>query len=123
MLAKGWNPSRDIDHAVHWRPREFNKIADYLVNHTMDSKRSWPHAFPLSERSPSFKSANLLMHLDGGSRANSCSAAAWYLECVAGQVRFPVAMARMFMQRPISSFEAEAIGLDEAVEALARYLS
>ena len=70
--------------------------------------------------------ANYVCHSDGGTRANSCSGAAWIIEArvVRDDERyiFPVAMAGVFLQGPVSSFLAEAIALDEAVRFLGKFV-
>ena len=81
VLGTGWRPAKDIDDAIHWRPREWNKIADLLVNHTMDERKSWCHRFHIPGDVCS-DSVSLLLRIDGGARAGSCSEAAWYLEGV-----------------------------------------
>ena len=67
-----------------------------------------------------------MCHSDGGARANSCAGAAWIIEArvVRDDQRhiFPVAMAGLFLQDPVSSFVAEAIALNEAVNHLGKYL-
>ena len=125
LLEREWKPARDIDDAVVWRPRDYNKIADYLVNHTMDERKSWAKTFPDSATLSC--AANFLVHFDGGTRAGQCSAAAWCIEAltVCGQStkRSFVIQAGTFMSDPVSSFLAETIAMDEAVQALAQILS
>ena len=66
MLDRVWKPSRDIDDAVAWQPREFNKIADYLVNYTMDKRILWAKVFP--ESAAISPEADFLVNADGGTR-------------------------------------------------------
>ena len=125
MLDRGWKPSRDIDDAIVWQPREFNKMADFLVNYTMDERKSWAKVFP--ERADVSPEANFLVHADGGTREGRCSAAAWCIEAVhvrgQTQARSVVLIAGTFISDPVSSFLAETIALDEAVQALDTLLS
>ena len=38
---KGWSPRRDIDPIVIWSPREYNTVADHMVNAAMDNNCAW----------------------------------------------------------------------------------
>ena len=64
--------------------------------------------------------ANFICHSDGGTRGEDCSSARWFLEAVVVRdglrYTFPVALHGQYFEEPISSFLAEAIALDEAVE-------
>ena len=126
LLEGGWTPCEQSEDPVLWHRREFNRIADFAVNHTMDRKQDWLHSFtcPIVNFSP--LEANYVCHSDGGARANSCSGAAWIIEArvVRDDQRhiFPVAMAGVFLRDPVSSFLAEAIALEEAVNFLGNYL-
>ena len=85
----------------------------------MDRGEDWIHTFNPPLPDFSVNEANFICHRDGGTRAGSCSAAAWYLEAIVTrgdmQYTFPVAMEGKFLKQPISSFTAELIGLDEAI--------
>ena len=67
------------------------------------------------------------MHADGGTREGRCSATAWCIEAVhvrgQTQARSLVLIAGTFISDPVSSFLAEHIALDEAVQALDTLLS
>ena len=41
LFANGWYPRRDIDNLIHWYKREYNPVADHLVNAAMDSNSDW----------------------------------------------------------------------------------
>ena len=120
MFDSGWRPARDIDDVICWHRREWNVRADYLVNYTMDIRKSWFQRGRISAED--FANANILVHTDGGTRAGTCSAAAWCVEAVVRkggcEVTIPVLLAGTFITDPISSFTAEAIALEEAVEAV-----
>ena len=68
-----------------------------MVNYTMDERSSWHqgYAFPLDN--VPVDGVNYILHFDGGTRGESCSASAWMLEAVvlrAGiEYEFVVAMA------------------------------
>ena len=122
----GWLPAGEIGDPVIWHRRSFNIIADYITNHTMEVKRSWYQRFQPQVQDLDLRHANILVHSDGGARARQCSAAAWYVEARVekdGSVTtFPLVMAGTFIEQPISSFKAEAIALDEAVDFITKLL-
>ena len=126
MLSMGWSPPRLVGDPVVWHRREFNKIADYIVNHTMDAKRSWHQKFMPQVHNFNIAEANLIIHTDGGTRAGQCSASAWYVEaCVIrdGHAHtFPLAMAGTFLVNPVSSFLSESVALDESTEFIIQLL-
>ena len=55
---------------------------------------------------------------DGGTRVGKCSAAAWYIEGVVGDRTFPVLMEGTFLCVPVSSFLAETIALESAIQKI-----
>ena len=73
-------PCEQSEDPVLWHRRDFNRIADFAVNHTMDYKRSWLHNFKCPVVNFRTSEANYVCHSDGGTRANSCSGAAWIIE-------------------------------------------
>ena len=85
----------------------------------MDSGEDWSQVFDAPWPGFSIWNANLLCHSDRGTRAGSCSAAGWYIEAIETRDgkphTFPVAMAGIFMAKPISSFTAETVALQEAI--------
>ena len=87
--------------------------ADHLANFTMDEKRSWQKSFP-SAAGRQLRDANFVVHCDGGRRGDACSAAAWILEAVWGDVSQIVSMAGVFLDEGgvVSSFVADAMALD-----------
>ena len=99
---------------MRWRRREKNIVADFLVNYTMNMGRSWSETLPWPFPGASVEECNIAVHSDGGTRAESCSAAAWIVE-VGYRGNFAAyAMAGTYMSAPVSSFTAEAIALNEA---------
>ena len=119
LLEEGWIPNTRCSDPVTWHRRDSNKIADYLVNYTMDNQQDWSHVFIPTDAQFSEQSSNFLCHSDGGTRAGSCSAAAWYIEALImedGSTRsMPYAMGGKFLHEPISSFTTELIALDESI--------
>ena len=45
IVECGSDPPQRWEDLVQWRRRERNKIADFLVNHTMDTARDWSQEF------------------------------------------------------------------------------
>ena len=126
LLALGYRPSTDIEEPILWHKREWNKRElDHLVNYTMDYKKSW-----YQELTPpikfNFKEAQFTIYTDGGTRAGSCSAAAWLCEVRATQgntiYEFPLLMAGTYLDVPVSAFTTEAMALDHALEKMARIM-
>ena len=96
LLGRSWSPPTMIEDPVVWRKREYNKIADFIVNCTMDCREDL-HEDCEPPLPYDRQRVNYICHSDGGMRAGNCSAAAWYLEAVvttdkAGAITFPVAM-------------------------------
>ena len=46
VLDAGWHVNAQCNDPVVWHRREYNRIADYLVNYTIDLGADWHHAFP-----------------------------------------------------------------------------
>ena len=80
ILDISWLPPDGWRDPVDWRRRERNKVADYLVNYTMDVKESWSESFAWQFQGVPLNECNLAIHSDGGSRRDSCSASAWIIE-------------------------------------------
>ena len=87
----------------------------------MDCKKSW-HQQLTPPVKFTFKEAQFTIHTDGGTRAGSCSAAAWL--CEVRVVRkntiyeFPLLMAGTHLEVPISTFKTEVLALDHALEKM-----
>ncbi len=45
IIDMGWSPNEATAEPVMWQRREYNKIADFIVNHTMDIGRDWQKTF------------------------------------------------------------------------------
>ena len=126
LLQQGWSPHTQTANPVLWHRRSFNKVADLLVNYTMDTGKDWVQTLepPFSDFSTSM--ANFLCHTDGGSRQGSCSGISWCIEAIVrreGSIHtFPVARGGKFIRTPISSFTTEMLALDEAINVLSNLL-
>lgn len=127
LFDNGLLPNRAHLDPVIWRRREFNKKADHLVNYTMDVRRSWHQLCPVPFPDLILSDSNFIIHFDGGSRGNDCSASAWILEARAyyknSLVEFPVIMCGKFMCPAVSSFMAEALALESCTEIFAKLIS
>ena len=127
MFDSGLLPNCPHLDPVIWRKREFNKKADFLVNHTMDVRGSWHQVCPIPFPDLSLSEANFIIHFDGGTRGDDCSAAAWILEARVHRdktvVEFPVMLCGKFMCPAVSSFMAEAIALESCTEIFSKFVS
>ena len=80
IIDAGWDPPQRRDDPVQWRRCERNKIADFLVNYTMDISQDWSKEFDWPFPGTSLDDCALLAHSDGGTRAHRCPASAWVVE-------------------------------------------
>jgi len=76
LLDCGYLPNCIHLEPVIWQKRELNMKADHQANHTMDVRKSWHQICPMPFPDMNLKEANFLIHFDGGTRGNDCSAAA-----------------------------------------------
>ena len=120
MFEVGWTSHMRASDPILWHWREHNQIADFIVNYTMDTARDWFYEYLEETAELDVQSCNLVCHSDGGTRGESCSAAAWFLEAVyvrSGlKYTVPVAMGGKYLSQAVSSFFSETIALDEALE-------
>ena len=111
------HPACDVDDAVTWRPREWIRQADFVVNQAMDSdsEKVWKDPDVLLHA----RRGNVLLFSDGGFRRKSMRAAA-------GWVAFAVSAGKCqliaYEARPLantaSAFATEAIALEMALKWL-----
>ena len=124
MLALGWRLSTSLADPVVWARRDANIIADHLVNYTMDSQTDWTED---SRNGLNAKDCSIVCHSDGGTRGQSCSGAAWFIEAVScknGRQQSDVlAMGGQFLEPAVSSFMAETIALDNAISVVFHMLT
>ena len=114
-----WSPMTQTSDPAIWHKREWNQIADFLVNLTMGSRQDWQHDFKPTVQNFKLNEASVIFHSDGGTRGSKCSAAAWIMEAIVTredkQYTFPVAARGIYLPDPVSSFLAEALALDDAI--------
>ena len=82
MLQQGWCLPSPVADPVVCHRMCFKKIADHLVNHTMDIGQSCVQAFEPSVPEAFPSSASFICYSDGGTSCDSCSSIGWYIEAV-----------------------------------------
>merc|ERR1712129_542022 len=91
-----------------------------------DVRRSWHQVCPMPFPDMGLNNANLIIHFDGGTRGNDCSAAAWILEARVHRehdiVEFPVAFCGKFLRIAVSSFTAETLALESCTEIFSKLI-
>ena len=126
LLEAGWSMDEPTGDPVKWQRREYNQVADFLVNYTMDCQEDWFEDLRPEGQQINLWSSNFVCHSDGGTRQGSCSAAAWIVERVVledgRQVVQPFARGGTYLKTPVSSFLAEAVALDEGMSYLHRII-
>ena len=124
MISAGWSPYCLSASPVAWHRREYNKVADYIVNHTMEKREDWMHS---RHHDTNLGIGNFICHSDGGTRQGTCSAAGWIIEAVvqeSGQsLQLPIAMSGKYLPGHVSPFTAELIALDEAISYMYQIVS
>ena len=117
MMMMGWHPCAFHCDFVQWRPRAHNSIADLLCNEAMDSgcnindldaEGIWRTA----------NNGNFRINSDGG-RRNSSAALGWVVRgFTPGQQGKVLARIAMILPVSSSSFCAEVLALDNALEII-----
>ena len=81
----------------------------------MDRRRSWHHVYTIPVPGINLEHANFIIHFDGGTRGDDCSASAWILEARVQHedqlIETQIAYCGKFMCPAVSSFMSEAIAL------------
>ena len=125
ILDMTWLPRYNWHDPVIWRRREYNHVADYLANLTMDEGRSWINELAWPFEAWTIRHCNIVVHSDGGSRA-MCSAAAWVVEvgiCRGSEWEYkPIAMGGTYLEVRVSSFMAEALALEACTNYVKKFL-
>ena len=84
IYADRRRPRQDTTQLIEWRPREYNKVADYLCNAAMDQKQSSEFADREKiEEAHVRRHQNFQLQSDGGLRQGRCGAIGWTLYSVA----------------------------------------
>ena len=122
LVLSGWLPAERWRDPVTWRRRNYNVIADHLVNYTMDVRQTWSLEFDWPHPSRALHDCNLIAHTDGGARGRDCAASAWIIEEVVfgGGDRHKLAMGGTFLESWTDSFSAEAAALSECTTVVRR---
>ena len=126
LFSEGWTSASRTADPVTWQKRDYNKVADFLANFTMDTGRSWTKEVEPPVPDFCHTMANFICHSDGGPRRGRCSAAAWVVEAVIFRdghcLTFPVAFRGIYFDSPVSSFTAETVALDDVVSFVSRLI-
>ena len=124
---RGWRPQKLWSDPVVWRPRRWNLGADYLCNLAMDTSQNWKEVDAAALADALRSGCNLQLHSDGGLRQGSCAATGWTLSAWTYSrsvwTRKLVAKQCMFLKVPCSSFLAETLALEAALNFATRILN
>ena len=77
ISMEGWINRETGHNYLLWRPREQNKLADYMANKAMNEKQSWQWTWPGVKQIRSVPSYQFFT--DGGRRNESSASAAWVI--------------------------------------------
>ena len=119
-------PFLDLASPVIWRPRHFNQLADELANRAMDIGEDFEW---FCDTSTNWNNSDLIICSDGGFRAKGKSASvAWIIidrpdnitmgENILGSGNILAKGAKFLQAACQSSFMAEAIALEEAINVI-----
>ena len=125
MYRSGVEPRRSWCDPLEWRPREYNKRADYLCNQSLDTKGSHEHVDPDVQVCVDLN-PNWLLYSDGGCQKQGASAYSWLscpvVEVCGNYIQFVVAFGYEWVAMDQSSLIDEAQGLDKALGVLCQIL-
>ena len=121
LTGHGAEPPQSWGEPIKWRPREFNKRADYLCNQCLYTFSSFEYTDPDANAYVNLN-PNWLIYTDVGCRGRGASAYSWLLYAVvrtAGEwTSFAVSFGYTWVSMDQSSFVVEAQGLDSAMTSL-----
>ena len=124
LIRWGWLPRTNATAFVEWRPREWNKGADFLCNFVMDHGMPIHSVDELAIGNGLAHGCNLQIHSDGGRRLGESSACAWtlygYTYDVVDKTWRKDLWGKVGMPLPeeLTSFAAEAIALETDFDAI-----
>ena len=114
------------DDPVQWRPRRYNKQADWLCNVALNTPSSCEYVDPDVETYVNLH-PNWQVHTDGGCRYEGFSAISWVVHAVVsvGQDwhRFTIAFGYQHITGNLASFVAEAMALEARTSTLKSILN
>ena len=126
LLGVGCHTSTPTADPVFWHRRDYNKIADFLVNYAMDNTSDHFEEFPDTLEALANSGANFLCHSDGGTRGSKCSGIGWCVDAIITDrdqtSLVPLARGARYLSEPVSSFTAETLALDEATRYLSEFV-
>ena len=121
FLDSGMLPRTDIAEPVEWRPRAYNKRADWLCNKALDSRSSYNFKEDSLDEYR-IEGVHWESFSDGTCRGDGFSSFAWIIDAVgmvAGRrISFTLAFGYELVEGNHSSFLTELWGLDRAAMTL-----
>ena len=126
LVKAGWEPYKEHGNFLEWRYREHNKVADWIANQTMKTKKSFSYRNDrLKAAFNGGGNANVLIFSDGGSwLEDSIAASAWVAFILGGpwgdkadDVHLLAAEGK-FINARVSAFQAELTAADSALAYL-----
>ena len=118
----------DSQEFVVWSPREFNTVADHACNATMDCGKSvWHRADSDRLKTALRTGSNLRVCVDGGRRSHTKGAIGFAIYCLKGDCSNDCSYQLLLrggklLEQVASSFLAEALALEWALECLINYV-
>ena len=120
VLDGGMHPSTNIADPIQWRPREFNRRADWLCNKALNTRESFSHIESSQDVLCSTRHLQWEVFTDGGCRGDGFFAYGWiiYDTFQLGEKRFRefVAFGYEFIEGNFASFVVALLGLDRATD-------
>ena len=125
LLGNGWLPHTHSADPVIWRPRECNVPSDHLCNLAMDTGISWNHIDKDLLHDCLTLGCNVQVHSDGGFRNRTCASTGWTIhvwrQSKTGEwTRTLIGRGCTFLEKCESSFMAEALALEGAMDLMVR---
>ena len=114
LSERGWLPMRGHLPLVRWRRREHNNVADHVANHVLETRTSW--TWRPVDHARAVAASRFLLCCNGGF-ASERGAAASSLIDLSTERQVLVGTRGTHMCSCRSAFEAEAVALDEGLEA------
>ena len=127
LHSRGIHPMNDTSELVVWTPREFNAVADHVVNCALDDQRSWHASNNLALAQSLLEGRSFRLSVDGGRRSST--------EAAIGLMRFAVnisehgvatyellARCGKLLENVSSAFLSEAMALEWGLQYLVELL-
>ena len=118
LCASDWKPKQDVEDIVIWSPRQYNIVADHLVNAAMDNNCDWDWEDAEAIQQCLNGSSCPRVCVDSGYRRPSDMAAIGVAVFTYDSKYIPLRYAARLLQDVRSAFQSEAHALDLALEIL-----